>query len=153
MRIVQRSLLLVVIAGLLGIAGAPVLAKSGHGAKAAAPMKPPGPAKKMKIIAIHVMETVTILKLQFQDAKGNATKAPDGGQIWFKCTVTKPKTKTVPMSEVKWKPATKTYVVSQLPPRKRIVCPPRGFRVWARFKIGKRTKFSATKYQKFPCLK
>ena len=113
--------------------------------------KPAGPATKLKIKTFVTLQTYGILKIQFQDRKGNATKAPDGGTVTYRTNITKPRKGTLPMTKAKWKAGEKVYVFTGLAPRQRYVCPPRAYwiRVW--FKAG-RKRFTAFKRFKFNCL-
>jgi len=134
------------------LSSAPALAGSPKAPGMKPGMKPPpGPAKKMKVLAFVTGQTYGILKIQFLDAKGTPTKAPDGGTMTYRTNVTKPRKGGKPMTAAKWKPKDKVYVFTGLAPRQRYVCPPRSYwiRVWV--KVG-RKRFSAFKRTKFNCL-
>jgi hypothetical protein len=136
----------------LGILAAVTASLLATGSSQAAPAKAPaGPAKKMKIVAFLTLETYGILKLQFLDAKDNPTKAPEGGEITYTTSITKPRKGTLPMTKAKWKPADKLYVFVGLAPRQRTVCPPRSYWIRVHFKAG-RKRFSAYHHEKFNCL-
>ena len=115
------------------------------------PAKPPGPAKKMKVITFVTLQTQGILKLQFLDAANKPTKAPEGGEITYRTNITKPRTGKISMTQAKWKPKEKLYVFQRINPRQRYVCPPRTYWIRVNFKAG-RKRFSAYKNTKFNCL-
>ena len=115
------------------------------------PKVPPGPARKMKILLFASLTTRAILKLQFQDRKGNATTAPDGGTISFTTNVTKPRRGKKPMTQAVHKPKKGYYVFTNLPPRRKHICPPRWYWIRVFFKAG-RKRFRAYFRKKFNCI-
>lgn len=152
MRCQKRIVQSILMVGLVALLGSP-LAQARDGAKprAMAPAKPAGPAKKMKILNFVTLMNYGILKLQFQDRNGKATKAPAGGEITYRTNVTKPRKGKLPMTLAKWKAGDKVYVFTKVAPRQRYVCPPRTYWIRVHFKAG-RKRFSAYFKKKFACI-
>ena len=150
----RTSLIVLFSVAAIGLA-APV-AHADTGKNRAAPKaekkKPPGPAKKMKVLRFVTLRSVSILYLQFLDKDKNPTKAPPGGTIKFATNITKPRKGTRSMSKAKWKDSKKAYVFVKLPIRQKYVCPPRSYWIRVNFKAG-RKRFRAFKRTKFPCLR
>lgn len=139
MRHGMRFGILMCVAGLLVFAGV-VLAqgKEEERPRPKPEAPPPGPAVKMKVIEFVTLETQGILRFQFLDRKGNATEAPEGGELNYTTSITKPRKGSLPMSKAIWKPKEKEYVLTGLAQRQQYVCPPRSYTINVHFKAGKR---------------
>lgn len=120
--------------------------------KAARPApKPAGPAAKVKVLTFVTLQTAGVLKIQWQDRKGNPTKGPTDGTLTYRTNITRPRKGTLPLSRGKWKPKQKAVVFMGLAPRQRYVCPPRTYWIRVSIKVG-RKRYRAFKRTKLNCI-
>lgn len=127
-------------------------ARAGHNApQARAAAKPAGPAAKVKVLTFVTLQTAGVLKIQWQDRKGNPTKGPTDGTLTYRTNITHPRKGTLPLSRGKWKPKQKTVVFMGIAPRQRYVCPPRSYWIRVNIKVG-RKHYHAFKRTKLNCI-
>jgi hypothetical protein len=141
----NRWALSALLGGLAMLVLAPLAVADGMDAMDAAP----GPAKKIKVIEFVVMDQLSVTKVQFLDAKGKETKAPEGTEFTFSTNITDPRTGKFALKDTRWDEEDKAYAYGKLPAKGK-TCPGRTMTITITAKVGK-TAMRATLSKSITC--